>query len=145
VPPPTSALAAERAAAEQDAERDLLLTAAWIVLGHALDREDALLLLDEIGLEEDPLGALREMKERRRAAAPSWDLARVKTLVLERARARTPFSANCFYKTLPPEAWPLIGPALQSLRHAHFVTAGTEIAVNPARKSSRVTIYQLKG
>jgi hypothetical protein len=132
--------AAARAADEARREREILLAASWGVLCQSRNRQDALDLLDAVtGLQGDDLRLL--LKE---LAAPLWTLARVKKLVLERGRDGRSFSANRFYAELPPSAWALIGPALQSLRHRRLDSVGTELAENPARKRSLVTLYRLR-
>ena len=139
-------LADDRVRAERERAHETFLGCAWSVLCRARDAGDALLILAVLCPEgEDAESALRELRARRPRRRPPWTTERVKARVLEFARSSgRPFSANRFYVDLPPEARPLIGPALQSLRHRHFETLGTEIAISPARKMSRVTVYRLR-
>jgi hypothetical protein len=145
-------LARNRVENEQARWEEMRLECAWRVLMFARDIPDAMLMMDILGLgppaEPDPFPELR-----RRQADRSWeepdpepvfDLESVKTMILNYARVAPDFSANTFYLALPDAAHPLIGPAIQSLRRRHFEAAGTEIAVNPARKGSRVTVYRFR-
>lgn len=92
---------------------------------------------------------IREHSEPRWGGVPDGsvpgpvDAGLVRDLVMERARSAPRFSVNDFYRMLPPEAHHLIDPAFRGLR-GQFEAIGTEIAVNPARKGSRVTVYSLR-
>jgi hypothetical protein len=156
---PVSAYAAQRAAEEEAREHNRVLELAWRILARAIDMDDALLLLDAIlPAGDDPKEICRELKKHvdenghlnlppvtplTKTAEP-WTLDRMTKLVLGHAAIGAPFSANHFYLTLPEDAHPLIGPAIQKLRHRYFETLGTEIAISPSRKGSRVTVYRLR-
>ena len=131
--------------AEARRERDVNLATAAVVLGRSLDADDARLLLGAVmPLDgEDLRDLLKELREEMRCER-AWTADGVRDLVLRLGSDGRPFSANRFYAELPPAAWGLIGPALQSLRHRHFETVGTELAANPARKRSLVTVYRLR-
>jgi hypothetical protein len=144
-------LARNRVEDERARWEEMRLECAHRVLMFARDIPDAMLMTDVLGIgppeRESPFPELRSLLDARRPPEepePVFDLESVKAMILAYARAAPDFSANHFYLALPDEAHPLIGPAIQSLRRRHFEAAGTEIAVNPARKGSRVTVYRMR-
>ena len=104
--------------------------AAVVVACRARDRDDALLLLEALGLAT---GAWR------------WSMPRVGRVILERCQHGQEFSANALAAWVPRRAWPLIAATVTWLAAEGVMekTGRRVVSQSPGAKSRKIPCWRL--